>query len=88
MAAIFKNDIFKFILLNENIQISISLKIVLKVPINNIPALVQIMAWRRPGDKPLWLVLWRIYASLNLNLLTGIYHFIKIYHLYPAINIQ
>ena len=21
-------------------------------PINNIPALVQIMAWRRPGDKP------------------------------------
>ena len=24
-----------------------------KVRINNIPALVQIMAWRRPGDKPL-----------------------------------
>ena len=24
-----------------------------KGPINNIPALVQIMAWRRPGDKPL-----------------------------------
>ena len=24
-----------------------------RVPINNIPALVQIMAWRRPGDKPL-----------------------------------
>ena len=24
-----------------------------KVPIYNIPALVQIMAWRRPGDKPL-----------------------------------
>ena len=24
-----------------------------KSPINNIPALVQIMAWRRPGDKPL-----------------------------------
>ena len=22
-------------------------------PINNIPALVQIMAWCRPGDKPL-----------------------------------
>ena len=22
-------------------------------PINNIPAMVQIMAWRRPGDKPL-----------------------------------
>ena len=24
-----------------------------KAPVNNIPALVQIMAWRRPGDKPL-----------------------------------
>ena len=30
-----------------------SLKFVPKGPINNIPALVQIMAWRRPGDKPL-----------------------------------
>ena len=33
--------------------IKISLKLVRKGPINNIPALVQIMAWRRPGDKPL-----------------------------------
>ena len=30
-----------------------SLKFVPKGPINNIPALVQIMAWRRPCDKPL-----------------------------------
>ena len=30
-----------------------SLKFVPKGPISNIPALVQIMAWRRPGDKPL-----------------------------------
>ena len=29
-------------------------KFVLNGPINNIPALVQIMAWRRPGDKPLF----------------------------------
>ena len=29
------------------------MKFVPKGPINNIPALVQIMAWRRPGDKPL-----------------------------------
>ena len=35
------------------ISIDISLKFVPKGPINNIPALVQIMAWRRPGDKPL-----------------------------------
>ena len=31
----------------------ISLKFVPKGPINNNPALVQIMAWRRSGDKPL-----------------------------------
>ena len=49
------DDIFKCIFLNENVWIllKISLKFVPKVPINNIPALVLIMAWRRPGDKPL-----------------------------------
>ena len=43
------------ILLNEHVWITIknSLKFVPEGPINNIPALVQIMAWRRPGDKPL-----------------------------------
>ena len=49
------DDIFKCIFLSENVWISIkiSLKFVPKGPINNIPALVKIMAWRRPGDKPL-----------------------------------
>ena len=51
----FSDDIFKRILLNENVRISIeiSLKFVPKGPINNIQALVHIMAWRRSGDKPL-----------------------------------
>ena len=51
----FADDIFKWIFLNENVWILIkfSLKFVPRGPINNIPALVQIMAWRRPGDKPL-----------------------------------
>ena len=51
----FPNDIFLCIFLNENEwhSIKISLKFLPKVPINNIPAFVQIMAWRRPGDKPL-----------------------------------
>ena len=51
----FADDIFKWVFLNEDLWISInvSLKFVPKDPINNIPALVQIMAWRRPGDKPL-----------------------------------
>ena len=51
----FPDDIFKCIFSNEIILISIkiSLKFVLKGPINNIPALVQMVAGRRPGDKPL-----------------------------------
>ena len=51
----FADDIFKCIFLNENviILIKISLKFVPNGPINNILALVQIMVWRRPGDKPL-----------------------------------
>ena len=51
----FADDIFKCIFLIENvlIPVKISLKFVPKGPINNIPALVQIMAWRRSGDKPL-----------------------------------
>ena len=51
----FADDIFKRILFNENVSIAIkiSLKFVPKGSINDIPALVQIMAWRRPGDKPL-----------------------------------
>ena len=50
----FPDDIFKCIFLNENACISIKIKkFVPKGSISNIPALVQIMAWRRPGDKPL-----------------------------------
>ena len=51
----FADDIIKRIFFNENVWISIkiSLKFVPKGPNNNISALVQIMAWRRPGDKPL-----------------------------------
>ena len=79
----FPDDILKWIFLNENIWISIkiSLKLVPRGSINNIPALVQIMAWRRPGDKPLsepwWLGCWRIYARpqwvkvLNLSSLSS-----------------
>ena len=51
----FADDTFKRNFLNENVRISIkiSLEFVPKGPINNIPALVQIMVWRRSGDKPL-----------------------------------
>ena len=53
MAANLADDIFECIFLNENVWISIniSLKFVPKGPIN-IPALVEIMAWCHPGNKP------------------------------------
>ena len=49
------DNIFKCIFIQENARssIKISLKFVPEGPIDNIPALVQIMAQRQPGDKPL-----------------------------------
>ena len=49
----FPDDIFKCIILNENIWILIKiLSFIPKVRINVIPALVQMIAWCLPGDKP------------------------------------
>ena len=55
MATILADDIFKCIFTDEiyGIPIQISLKFVPRSPIDNKPALVQVMAWRRIGDKPL-----------------------------------
>ena len=55
MAAISADDNFKCIFLNKNdiILIRISLKLVPRSPIDNTPALVQVMAWRRIVDKSL-----------------------------------
>ena len=49
------DDIFKHIFLKENVRISIkiSLKFDPKSPIDNIPPLFQIMAWRRSDENPL-----------------------------------
>ena len=51
----FADDIFKCISLNENVLIFIKilLKFIPMGPINNILALIQIMAWSQIGDKPL-----------------------------------
>ena len=51
----FADDSFKYIFMNENFRNSnkISLRFLPKGPINNVPALIRIMAWRRPGAKPL-----------------------------------
>ena len=55
MAAILADNIFKCIFLNKDdkIPIQISLKLVPRSPIDKKPVLVQVMAWRRRGDKPL-----------------------------------
>ena len=55
MAAILTDDIFKCIFVNENdrIPIQISLEFGPRSPIDNMPALFQVMAWHRTGDKPL-----------------------------------
>ena len=51
MAAILADDIFKCIFLNEND--SNFTEICPRTPTDNKAALVQVMAWRRTGDKPL-----------------------------------
>ena len=68
----FTGDTFNRLFVNKNVRIAIkfSLKFVPKGPISNIPALVQIMTWRRQGanDDP---VQRHIYASLGLNELSN-----------------
>ena len=57
MAATLADGSFKriFFKLNETdrIPIRFSLKFVRRSPIDNKPALVQVMVWRRTGDMPL-----------------------------------
>ena len=55
MAATLAGDIIKYKFVNENdlIAIKISLTFVPEGPINDIPVLIQIMAWCWPGGKPL-----------------------------------
>ena len=79
MASIVADNTFKCIFLNENdrIPIQISQKFVPSSPIDNKPALVQAMAWRRTCDKPLpepmlGPVPWRIYAALRRDELTAL----------------
>ena len=66
----FAHNTFKRIFLNENVKISfnMSLKFVPKSPVNNILALVHIMAWRQPRDNPLskqMLVRWQTHIGVT-----------------------
>ena len=64
---LFPDDVLKCIFSNKNVWVSIYiwLKFVPKGPINNIPTLVQTLAWCWPGDKPLS-------ESIMVSLLTHI----------------
>ena len=59
------------VFLYENCCILMKLKFVLQRPVINIPALVQIMVWHRPGENHYlnkrWLAYKRLYASLGVN---------------------
>ena len=60
----------------------ILLKFVPKALINNITSLVLIMAWRRPGGKPLsepMVVYWRIYAASG-TCMTQLLYFTHLYY--------
>ena len=53
MVATLADDSFKCIFFNENDRIQISLKFVPRSPIDNKPALGEVMAWHGTGDKSL-----------------------------------
>ena len=84
MAPNFSDNIFKCIFFNENawVSIKISLKFVPRGPINNIPAWVQIMAWRRPGDKPLSeSVMVRLPTHICLTRHQWVHHCIRLFQI-------
>ena len=98
----FPDNIFKCIFLTENVRISIKIsqKFVPRFRINNIPALVQIMAWRRPGNKPLsgpmmvsllmhicitW-PQWVNYRDMLLRLLSKFYQIFEFHFIFPYID--
>ena len=49
----FADDILKRIFLNENVWIAIKISVKFVPSVLDIPVLVHIMAWHRPGDKQL-----------------------------------
>ena len=53
MAAVSQTTLSNAFSWMKMLEFRLRFKFVPKGPINNIPALVQIMAWRRSGDKPL-----------------------------------
>ena len=78
----FADDVFECIFLNENVWILIKFHWSF-FPINNIPALVQVMAWRRSGNKPLSEpVMVRLPMHICITRPQGVnLHCVQIYHI-------
>ena len=70
---------------NVWIFIKISMKFVPKGPIDKIPSLVQIMAWRRPGDKPLSETMM---VSLLMHICGTRPHWFKVYQVVCQIRLM
>ena len=68
------DDIFKCLFLNENVSVAIKIVLgfVAEGPINSIPELFQVMAWRRPSEKPLSETMMIRLPSLDLNELMSV----------------
>ena len=83
-------DIFRRIFVNENIQISIDipLNVVPYGPIDYDTALVQIMAWRWAGDKPLSEAMKPCSLTNIMNLSASIFkceiNFLSLYRVKPV----
>ena len=67
----FADTIFKCIFFYENCSILIkaSLEFVPKGPINNNPALVQVMLWWRPGNQPLAETMVALYTDTYVHVI-------------------
>ena len=82
MAAILADDNFECVFFYENdrIPIRISLKFVPRRPIDNMPALLQIMACRLDGGKPLSAPMlaycqWDAWEQISVKFGSEYYHF-------------
>ena len=87
----FADDIFKCIFLKENIWISlkISVECVPDVRININPALVQIMAWRQPGGKPLSEpMMASLLTHISVTLPQWVIHVLSTYMIYKIYTIK
>ena len=74
------DDSYRYIFLHENVlnALRIPVKFVSRVQINNMPASLQIIAWRWPGNKPL-----SEQMMVNLHLCIIKSQWVKSYYLFP-----